>query len=154
MKHFLANEWDRARALKRGGGVRITSLDAAAAEARYAREPADLETPERVYERRWALALLDQVLVRLRGEYEARGHGELFEALKGTLGGGGGAQGHAATADRLGMTEGAVKVAAHRLRRRYRDLLRREIAGTVATPDDVDDELRHLLAVLGGGGNP
>jgi len=152
MQHFLANEWDKARAQKRGGGVRVISLDAVSAEARYAREPADLETPELIFERRWAMALLDKVLVRLRGEYEARGQGDLFEALKGTLGGGG-AEGHAATAERLGMTEGAVKVAAHRLRRRYRDLLRGEIAGTVASPDDVDDELRHLLAVLGGGGN-
>jgi RNA polymerase sigma-70 factor (ECF subfamily) len=154
MRHFLANEWDRARAAKRGGGVHVTSFDAISAEARYAREPVDPETPERIFERRWALAMLDEVLGRLRDEYESRGQGEQFEALKGMLGGGGGEEGHAATGLRLGMSEGAVKVAAHRLRRRYRDLLRREIATTVASPDDVDDELRHLFAVLSGGECP
>ena len=148
MKHFLANEWDKARALKRGGGVHVTSLDAGDAETRYLREPADPATPERIFERRWALTLLDEVLHRLRAEYEARGHRVLFEEIKDTLAGGGGADGHAAAALRLGMSEGAVKVAAHRLRRRYRDLLRTEIAATVETPGEVDDELRHLFAVL------
>jgi RNA polymerase sigma-70 factor (ECF subfamily) len=150
MKHFLANERDKARALKRGGGAHVTSLDAGDAETRYLREPADPVTPERVFERRWALTLLDEVLRRLRAEYEVRGQGALFEALKDTLAGGGGADGHAAAAHRLGMTEGAVKVAAHRLRRRYRDLLRAEIAATVDAPGEVDDELRHLFAVLSG----
>lgn len=148
MKHFLANEWDKARALKRGGGAHVTSLDAGDAETRYLREPADPATPERIFERRWALTLLDEVLHRLRAEHEARGQRVLFEELKDTLAGGGGADGHAATAGRLCMSEGAVKVAAHRLRRRYRDLLRAEIAATVNDPRDVDDELRHLFAVL------
>ncbi len=148
MKHFLANEWDKARALKRGGGVHVTSLDAGDAETRYLREPADPVTPERIFERRWALTLLDEVLRRLRADYEARGQRVLFESLKDTLTGGGGEDGHAAAALRLGMTEGAVKVAAHRLRRRYRDLLRTEITATVDTPAEVDDELRHLFAVL------
>jgi RNA polymerase sigma-70 factor (ECF subfamily) len=148
LKHFLANEWDKARALKRGGGVHVTSLDVGDAETRYLREPADPETPERVFERRWALTLLDEVLHGLRAEYQARGQGTLFEELKGTLAGGGGAEGHAAAARRLGMNEGAVKVAAHRLRRRYRDRLRAEIATTVDAPSEIDDELRHLFAVL------
>ena len=148
MKHFLANEWDKARALKRGGGAHVTSLDAGDAETRYLREPADPETPERIFERRWALALLDEVLRRLRADYASRGQAALFDGLKESLAGGGGAEGHAAAAHRLGMNEGAVKVAAHRMRRRYRDLLREEIVRTVDRPEEVDGELRHLFGVL------
>ncbi|NLE37726.1 MAG: sigma-70 family RNA polymerase sigma factor [Pirellulaceae bacterium] len=147
MKHFLADQWDRARAQKRGGGRAVVSFDAMDAEARYRLEPADDLTPERIFERQWALALLEHVLSRLESEMASDGRSPLFDALKDTLGGGRSAT-HAAIAAELGMTEGAVKVAAHRLRRRYRTLLREEIAQTVAGPDEVGDEIRYLLSCL------
>jgi len=147
-KHFLSNERDRASALKRGGGRVPLPIDGAAAEGHYGREPSHDETPERLFERRWALALLEQVLGRLRGEYEASGKGRLFECLKGRLAGDGGTP-YAATAAELSTSEGAVKVAVHRLRKRYRELLREEIAQTLDDPADVDDEVRALFAALG-----
>ncbi len=149
MKHFLANEWDRKRAQRRGGGRPTLPLDFEAAEGRYLREPTHDLTPERIYERGWAIALLDRVLTRLRREMEADGMLGHFDALKFSLSGGGGPL-HSETAARLGMTEAAVKQAAHRLRRRYRELLRDEIAHTVTGPDEVDDEIRCLFAALGG----
>ncbi len=148
VKNFLANEWDKSQTLKRGGGRPLVALDALDAEARYALEPADDLTPERLFERRWALAVLDQVLARLRQEYVARDGGELFEALKGSLAGAADTPTYEALARRLGMTEGALKVAAHRLRKRYRELLRDEISQTVASPELVDEEIRYLLGCL------
>jgi RNA polymerase sigma factor (sigma-70 family) len=148
LKNFMANEWDRSVTLKRGGGKPLIALDALDAEARYAVEPADDLTPERLFERRWAMAVLDQVLARLEQEYRDRRAAETFEALKGCLAGAADAATHASVARRLGMTEGAVKVAAHRLRKRYRDILREEIAETVASPDLVDEEIRYLLGRL------
>jgi RNA polymerase sigma factor (sigma-70 family) len=145
VKRFLANEYDRARAAKRGGAHRIVSLEDL--EARYCQEPADTLTPERIFEQQWLLALLDQVLARLQAEMTAEGKAALFDALKDHLTGSPVA-GHASTAARLGMTEGAVKVAVHRLRRRYRELLREEIAQTVANPDEIDDEIRYLFTCL------
>jgi RNA polymerase sigma-70 factor (ECF subfamily) len=147
LNNFLANEWDKSRATKRGGGQEILSLDAMAAEARYAAEPMDEMTPERVFERRWALAVLEQVLARLREAYVGRGQGEVFAALEHVLVGGEGA-GYGQIAERLGMTEAAVKVAGHRLRRRYRELLREEIGQTVSEPGLVDEEIRQLLGSL------
>jgi RNA polymerase sigma-70 factor (ECF subfamily) len=148
LKNFLTNEWDKSVALKRGGGRPLVALDALDAEARYALEPADDLTPDRLFERRWALAVLDQVLARLRQEYVDRDSVALFEALKGCLAGATDGPSHGDVARRLGMTEGAVKVAAHRLRRRYRQLLRDEIAQTVASPELVDEEIRYLLGCL------
>jgi len=147
LNNYLANEWDKHQTQKRGGGKDVLALDARDAEARYATEPADEMTPERVFERRWALAVLDQVLIRLRTDYIARDQGELFAALEHVLVGGAGA-GYAQIAKQLGMTEGAIKVAGHRLRRRYRELLREEIAQTVADPGLVDEEIRQLLRSL------
>lgn len=146
MRHFLANEWDRARAQKRGGGETVLSLDAQSAEARYAFEPADGMTADRIFERRWALTLLEQVLERLREEFAAAGRGRLFEELKAALTGE--KVPYAEIAARLNLNEGAVRVAVHRLRGRYRDLIRAEIAGTVATEGEVDGELQHLFAAL------
>ncbi|MHC4550997.1 MAG: RNA polymerase sigma factor [Planctomycetota bacterium] len=146
MKHFLANEWHRARALKRGGGVTFLDLDALDPEARYARAPARSTDPEAGFDREWAQESIARALEKLRAESEARGRGERFEALKGSLMGEEPARSE--TAARLGMTEGAVKVAVHRLRKRYRELLRAEIAETVSDPSDVDDEMRHLVAAL------
>lgn len=148
VKNFLANEWDKSQTQKRGGGKLLVALDGLDAETRYNMEPADELMPERLYERRWALAVLDQVLARLRQEYFDRGDGELFEAVQGRLTGVGQTQGHAETAQRLGMTEGAVKMATSRLLRRYRKLLREEIAETVASPELVDEEIRFLLNCL------
>jgi RNA polymerase sigma-70 factor (ECF subfamily) len=148
MKRFLADEWDRQRAQKRGGGVRLLPLEFETAEERYTAEPADSTSPDRVYERRWALTLLDQVLTRLRGEYVGDGKGELFAALHPCLVGERTAQPYGELARSLGSTEGAIKSAVHRLRQRYRQLLRDEIGGTVASDADVEDELRHLFAVL------
>lgn len=144
---FLANEWDKIKTQKRGGG-RILSLQFQEAETHYEWEVADNATPEQSFERRWALALLDQVMRRLRAEFEQDGRAEFFEALKPCLLGERAAQPYAALAVKLDMTEGSVKVAVHRLRRRYRQLLRAEIANTVQRPDEIEDELRYLFAVL------
>lgn len=151
MKNFLANEWDKIKTQKRGGGLQnFTSLDARTAESRYHLEPADPMTADRLYERQWALTLLDEVLKHVRDDYEEEGKGALFDALKSTLTGDKNAQPYAETAEKLGMNEGAVKVAVHRLRHRYRDALRAEIASTIGNPEEVDDELRHLFAALSG----
>ncbi len=148
LKHFLANEWDRARAQKRGGGCEVVSIDAESAEGRYHLEPADGLTAERLFERRWALTLLDLVLAELRGQYKSDGKEHIFERLKGFLGGAVPGSPYAEAAAELGMTPEAVKVAVHRLRRRYRDLLRDQIAQTVASPEEIDDEIHHLFAAL------
>ena len=150
MKNFLANEWDRARAQKRGGGDTVLSLDATAAESRYALEPADHASADKLYDRRWALTLLDRAIGRLRDEFARDDKAALFDELKFALTGDKGDASHAAVAARLGMTEGALKVAAHRLRKRYRELLRAEIAETVATAAEVEEELQQLFAALGG----
>lgn len=148
MSRFLADEWDKVRAQKRGGGQLPVSLEEA--ETLYGLEPADTRTAEQTFERRWALALLDTVLYRLKTEYETAGRGDLFARLHGCLVGGRGSQPYAHLAGQLGMTEGAVKVAVHRLRLRYRELLRQEIAQTLAAGEDVEAELRHLFKVLAG----
>jgi len=150
LKRFLAKEWHHAHAQKRGGSRGPVSLDVRSGEARYSLEPSHEWTPERVYERRWALTLLDQVMTRLRQHYVAEGRDQLFDHLKVLLTGETGAPPYSQIAVELGMTEGAVKVAVHRLRRRYRSLLRLEIAQTVADPREVDDELGLLLAALRG----
>jgi RNA polymerase sigma factor (sigma-70 family) len=150
LKHFLANEWDKARAQKRGGGQILIPIDAADAETKHGLDPADPATAEKIYERRWALALLDQVLRRLREEYVRDGREKLFEQLKPTLTEASRTVPYAEIAARLGTSEGAVKVAVHRLRQRYRELLRTEIADTVAGPDEVEDEIRNLFAALAG----
>ena len=148
MNHFLANEWDKARAQKRGGGARPLPLEVETAETRYVREPADRVTPEQHFERRWALTLLETVTSRLGAEFEQAGKAELFAALSPCLVGDRTAQPYEELAKKLALSEGAVKSAVHRLRQRYRELLRDEIAGTVAAPGDVEDELRHLITVL------
>ncbi len=150
MNCLLADEWDKARAQKRGGGVPLVPLQFDTAETRYGVEPADDVTPERSFERRWALTLLEEVLKRLQAEYEAEGKAELFAALNPCLVGERTSQPYVELAAKLGMNEGAVKSAVHRLRQRYRQLLRDEIAQTVADPAEVDEELRHLFAVLAG----
>ncbi len=146
LKHFLANEWHRAQAQKRGGGVTFLELDALDPEARYALEPAQSTDPDARFDREWAQELTARAMEELRAESKASGKGELFEALKGSLIGEEPARSE--TAARLGMTVGAAKVAVHRLRQRYREILRAEIAETVSDPSDIDDEMRYLVAAL------
>jgi RNA polymerase sigma factor (sigma-70 family) len=149
MNRFLADEWDKARAQKRGGGEVAVPIQLNEAETRYGLDPAHSTTPEQIYERRWALAVLEEVLRRLRREYEEEGRAELFTALNPCLIGERDTQKYGELAAKLGVSEGTVKSAVHRLRQRYRQLLREEIADTVAGPGEVDEELRHLFAVLG-----
>ena len=148
LKHFLAKEWRRAGTQKRGGGRSAISLDLARGESRYRLEPAHELTAEKIYERRWALTLLEQTLAKLRDELAGGEKLKQFEHLKGYLGGDKSTVPYRQIAAELGMTEGAVKVAVHRLRRRCRELLRAEIAQTVAGPEEVDEELRDLLAAV------
>jgi DNA-directed RNA polymerase specialized sigma24 family protein len=148
LQHFLANDATRRHALKRGGGAAPLSLVFDTAEARYGVEPADSQTPEILYERRWALTVIDRVLGSLRDEWVADRHAAEFEALKGVLLGQGPSGGYAVLATQLDTTEGAVKVAVHRLRRRFRDRLREDISHTVADPAEIDEEIRYLIRAL------
>jgi len=146
--HFLANQRDQERAQKRGGGRTILSLDFLSAEHRYQHEPADTLTPERLFDRRWALLLLQATLDRLRQEYHEAGKGPLYEHLKGALVGDPSALAYAEIGAELGMSEAAVKKAAQRLRQRYREVLRAEILATVDGPERVEDEIRDLFNAL------
>ena len=148
LKHFLANERNRATAMKRGHGQQPLSLDEIFAQHRFDLEPVASLTADQIYEKRWAMAVLDQVLAGLTDEYRADGRRLLFDRLKVLLVGEPGHPSQAEIADELGMTENAVKQAFHRLRVRYRELLREQISHTVATPDELEDELRYLIAVL------
>jgi RNA polymerase sigma-70 factor (ECF subfamily) len=152
LKNFVANEHDRNEALKRGGGREVLSLsfDFAAAENRYRLDPADEHTPEADFDRRWALALLERVRSELRREWTAAGKAAVFDRLERHLTGERADVSYREQAESLGMTEGAVKTAVHRLRRRFREVLRAEIAETVATEDEIDDEVRALFDALRG----
>lgn len=150
LKHFLANEWDRAQAQKRGGGAEHLSLNWQDADERFHLDPPDPTNPERLFDREWALALLDRVIARLAAECARDGKADLFTQAKGFLTVSSAAIPYGEAAKRLGMDEGALRVAVHRLRKRYRELLRDEIAQTLAEPGQVDDELRSLLAALAG----
>jgi RNA polymerase sigma factor (sigma-70 family) len=145
LKNFLANEYDKDNAQKRGGGHTLHSLDFASAESRMQIEPSHNLTPEKAFDRQWAITLLDHVLAVLRTEYESAGDAPFFDELKATITGD--ADTYAEIALRTGRTAGAIKVAAHRLRRRYRDLLRAEIAQTVDAAE-IDEELQHLMAAV------
>lgn len=148
-KHFLSKQWERAKALKRGGGRAPLSLDFASADSNFRIEPESGLTPDEIYDRQWAIALLDQIVERLRREFAAAGKGELFEELKSFMVGEHQGHTYAQAATRLSMTEAAARKAASRMRQRYRELLREEIAQTVSGPDEVEDEIRNLFAVLG-----
>jgi RNA polymerase sigma-70 factor (ECF subfamily) len=150
LKHFLANQWDKASAQRRGGGRTVVSIDATAADTWYGLQPAHDLTAEKIFERRWALTLLENVLLRLRAEYLSSDKGDLFKALKSAIVEPGEAAAYRDLGSKLGMSEGAVKVAVHRLRKRYRDLLVDEIAHTVASRADVEEELQTLLTAVGG----
>jgi RNA polymerase sigma-70 factor (ECF subfamily) len=151
LKHFLANEWDKAQTQKRGGGRSVISLDDDAAEERFQleTEAVDQVTPEILFERRWACTVLEQVLVRLREEFVRTERIALFDELKVFLSTDQAQASYAEVGLRTGLKEATVKVAVHRLRRRYGELLRAEIANTVQDPREVEDEVRHLISVLG-----
>lgn len=148
LKNFLVNDWEKSRALKRGGAAHFVPLQFDTAEIRFAQPIAPGDTPDRAFDRQWALALLEVVLDRLRREFVDAGKENLFLVLKDTLSGGRSEIPYRDLAARLAMSEGAVKVAAHRLRQRYRELLREEIASTLADTSDVETELRELFAAL------
>jgi RNA polymerase sigma factor (sigma-70 family) len=148
IKNFLSKARDREMTAKRGGGRPLISLDDLLAREHIDQEPADKLSADRIYERRWALTLLEQVMVRLRSEYEALGKLPLFDRLKELLAKESGQPSQAEIAANMQMSENAVKQAFHRLRHRYRQLLHEEIAHTVAVPEDIEDELRHFIAVL------
>jgi RNA polymerase sigma-70 factor (ECF subfamily) len=148
MKRFMAKEWDKARTIKRGGQVRFVPLEYDTAETRYGLEPADTQTPEDLFEKQWAMTLLTRVLGRLREQYAREGKRRLFEALEPCLIGERATQPYARLSEELGLTEGAVKMAVKRLRESYRVLLKEQVGQTVASPAEVDDELRHLFRTL------
>ncbi len=147
VKHFLANEFDRAHALKRGGGKIPISIDPADAEGSYAAEAAEQDTPESLFERRWALSILEQVMAKLRAEFAGAGKSDHFDQLAGFLSGSAETP-YEALAVEMGISPGALRVAVHRMRRRYRDLLRAEIGETVSKPGEIDEEIRFLLSTL------
>lgn len=149
-KRFLANEHQREQAQKRGGGRCVVSIDVDDGERRLKLEPSHNWTPEREFERRWAVTLLEQVLERLRDDYDAKGKSDVFDRLKPFLTVDYSSDSYAAIANEFEMTQGAVKVAIHRLRQRYRDLIRHEVASTVANEDDTEDELGQLFAAIRG----
>jgi RNA polymerase sigma-70 factor (ECF subfamily) len=147
VKNFLSKERDKAQAWKRGGKARIVSLDAEDVEGRYRYEPVDELTPEEIFERRWALTLLERALGKLQREFQDGDRGKEFEKLKGYLTGDEVKVPYRELASEFGGTESAVRTSVHRLRQRFGGLLRQEIAETVS-PNEVDDEMRHLLRVL------
>lgn len=148
LKHYLANDTARRRTQKRGGHATLLPLEFETAEGRYRVEPAETATPETLYERQWALVAIERVLTQLRQDWESAGRVDEFDALKACLLGQAPPDGYAGVAQRLGSTEGAVKVAVHRLRRRFQDRLKQHIAATVSDPGDVDDEIRYLVRAL------
>jgi len=148
LNHFLADQHDRQQAQKRGGGETDFSLDALEAERRYQIEPVDGETPETLFERRWAIAMIDGAMARLEQEFASAGKGPWFEQLRGFLVEGAEGQSYAEVAAHLDMTEDAVRKAAQRLRHSFRRAIREELAQTVATPADIEEELRHLWSAL------
>ncbi len=149
LKHFLANEWERARAQKRGGGRPSISLDAFDPEERYALEPAELHGADRAYDRVWAMLALDQARRKLRDQFAAAGQANRFETLEQFLPGEPSTETYAIVAQRLGVAEGTVKSDVSRLRRRYGELVREEVAQTVGSHTDLEEELSHLLEALG-----
>lgn len=149
LHHFLSDEWDRRHRVKRGGQLRHVPFEVACGEGRYATEAVEEHTPDRLFERRWALALLDRVLRQLEQEYRASGRERLFARLSGFLTGEAEGDRYHQAALELEMTEGAVRVAVHRLRRHYGALFHQAVADTVEKPEEIPDEMRHLLKVLG-----
>lgn len=148
--HFLSHERARERAAKRGGGQPLLSLNEEDAEELYAREFVGCASPEKAFERRWAITVLEQAFARLRNEYAIAGKDNLFDQLKPFLGEGAASGDYSAAASKLNMSSNAVAVAVHRLRQKYREAVRLEIGQTVGSPEQIEEEMRHLLAALAG----
>lgn len=148
LKRFLANEWKKGRALKRGGRQCMVPLDTVLAEKLYTAESPNQSSPEQLYERRWALALVEQALGRLKADYERQGKSAEFERLKVYLTAERGGIPYSQVASELGISEGAARVSIHRLRRRFREVFQQEVAGTLANPDDLQEEMKHLQEML------
>ena len=151
LKRFMANEWDRARAQKRGGGAIHVSFDTGLAEERLGQEQAGMLPPDRTYDRRWALTLLDEAMIRLENEYNSAGKTDLWRQLKPCLTADRGSIAYPEIAVALGIAEGAARVAVHRFRKRFREVFRQTIADTVSTPEEVESELRLVLEILSDG---
>jgi DNA-directed RNA polymerase specialized sigma24 family protein len=149
LKRFLANEWDREHALKRGGFAQVVSIDQEVAESRFAAEPSHHAQPDVLFDRQWALTLLERTMAQLKEEYVASGRAKLFEYLQSCLAREESALPYAEIAARLNLTQAAVKMAIHRLRARYREILRTEIAHTVSSPGEVEEEIRLLFSAFG-----
>jgi RNA polymerase sigma-70 factor (ECF subfamily) len=149
LKHFLANEWDRQHAQKRGGFVSVMSIDQELAESRFAAEPSHNLQPDVLFDRQWAMTLLERTMSQLHDEYVATGRARLFEFLQGCLAKDESALPYAEIATRLNLTEAAVKMAVQRLRARYREILREQIADTVSSPEGIEEEIRHLFSTFG-----
>ena len=148
LQNFMSDEWKQARRLKRGGGVSFISMNAQIAEDQYPIDIPDTLTPERIYEQRWAMSLLDKVLSAMREDYARAGKARLMDVLQEFVWGAEGSTAYTGVAAQFGMTEGAVRVAVHRLRRHYQERLRAEVAQTVSCPEEIDEELRYLISVL------
>jgi RNA polymerase sigma-70 factor (ECF subfamily) len=148
LKHYLADQWDKAKAVKRGGRIEFLSLEGEAAESRYWEEPASELTPEKLYEQRWACVLLERVMARLEQDFDTAGQGPLFEALEGFLLEDDRSVSYADLAAAHGLSEGALKMKMQRLRQRYQRVLREEVTHTVARPEEVEDEIRWLFSVV------
>ena len=150
LKHFLADEWDKSQAQKRGGGKVHIAIDGLEAEERYALEPREGGTPESLFEKRWALTLLENIMGELRGEFEANGRAEVFDGLQPFLAWNSADESYAEVAARLGVSENAARVTVFRMRKRYGELMRQHIAETVATEAEVEEEMGYLMGVIGG----
>ena len=150
LKHYLADQRDKKNAQKRGGGQILISLDETVGEDRYRAEPVDIMDAEKLYERRWALTLLDQARERLKEEFLNADKLQLYERLQAFAAGGGDTPAYSDVAVELGLSEGGVRTAVFRMRQRYRELVREEVTQTVSSPQDVDEEIRHLILVVGG----
>ncbi|HXP59168.1 MAG TPA: sigma-70 family RNA polymerase sigma factor [Dongiaceae bacterium] len=150
IKHFISDEWDKARALKRGGGQTIISLDETTGEDRYRQEPVEAMDAEKLYERRWALTLLEQARERLKEEFRAAGKAETYEQLQRFESGDTDAPAYAEVAPALGLSESGLRTAVHRMRQRNQELVREEVAQTVSSPAEVDEEIRYLIRVVSG----
>ena len=148
LKRFLANEWDRQHAQKRGGFAPILSIDQELAESRFRCEPADNDQPDLLFDRQWAVLLLDQTMKRLEEEYVATGRAKLFESLRGLIAKEDSRLPYGQVAAQLNVSEAAIKMAVHRLRARYREILKAQIAETVSTEEEIEEEISHLFAAF------